>query len=216
MQQPNRRAYQRRRPLMPIAPRTPAPPLQSAPRDDLLDLLPPPACTLGALLARVFDVEGDDALVYLLRAPNGNEPGSIVYVGKSGLSAWERMRRHCSKRRAGTEVSAVDNLIGALPFSRQWTYAAAPPAVYVPFLVAALARMRDEQRALGALKAGLDGRLEKLLAEPERWATARIVEWALIAIISPLTNVKGRVYEGRPLHLLKRFAVLAGQEARKA
>jgi hypothetical protein len=38
---------------------------------------------------------------------------------------------------------------------------------------------------------------------------------ALIAVLVPMANLKGNVYRGRPLPLLKRFVALAEEERRK-
>jgi hypothetical protein len=182
---------------------------------DFFALIPLSVATVGQILDRTKEITSVEPLVYFVHGVFGPEDARPLYAGMTQVSSWERFRRHCARRKLGTDISFVDQVMGAAPWSRTWDVTIAPPADFSSYAVAALDHLRRYCRERGELPARLDAKLDTLLAAPETWATARVIERVLIATGEPVFNRKGNVYAGRPLALLRAFLRMVATEARR-
>jgi hypothetical protein len=103
-------------------------------------------------------------------------------------------------------------MLGLVESSREWAVTVAPPADFAPFVMAGVEYLRGRLRETGALPVRLDAQLGVLLTAPEGWTTPRVIEWGVIALTEATLNVKGNVYSGRPLDVLKAFVRMVAKE----
>src|SRR4051794_27488101 len=118
---PSRRKHRAPQRLMSSPSFTLPPPLL---HDALYDLLPAPGATVGEIVDRLVPLEATpEGLVYNILGALGPEPPCPQYVGQTGLSGWERPRRHCGVRKLGTEISILDRVLGLVDSARRWSVA---------------------------------------------------------------------------------------------
>ncbi len=182
-------------------------------------LLPPILGTFVEVRTRAVGVDESGPLLYAISALPGGRP---IYIGATAEELSERLRKHASKRKPRADIGYFSRLCEVSAGRDRWLVAAAPPASYAAFAADALTEIRDLVLEQGRLKRGLAARIETLLADPMRWVQhTNVVEWLLVAVLSPRANIKGCVYGfagrvTRPVDLLQAFSAMVGRAERRS